>query len=288
LGDNKRWSATAIFWFSLVRKGKMRWGATLCGSTDGDTPSAKLCAHHIDIIAKSNDGAGAPGEIAMLKIYHMPGSRSQRPIWTAEELGLPYESVVLHRPELKLPGFLAINPLGTAPAIEDGDIAMHESCAIVQYLVDRYDTQNRISPAATSAERAPYLQWLHFAEASFWPLTGAFMTASGRFTGAPPDEPAMAAAKEKIANVMNYLDNVLAAHPYIAGDRFTAADIALYWNVMVGKLMRAADDRETKHVQAWGARIQERAAYQKAVAMPEGWVNPPPGAVPTPPVVRLS
>jgi glutathione S-transferase len=224
----------------------------------------------------------------MLKIYHMPGSRSARPVWAAEELGLPYELIIKHRNELKLSDFLAINPLGNAPAIQDGEVTMHESCAIVQYLADRYDLENRISPPNASAARGAYLQWLHFAEASFWPLTSAYIDASGRWAGTPPNEAAMAQAREQILSAMNYIDNTLGAQPYIAGDHFTAADIALYWNLMIGKFIRAVDDREMANIQAYGARLQERPAYKKAMVVPEGWVNPPPGSVKTPPIVRAS
>lgn len=223
----------------------------------------------------------------MLTIYHMPGSRSQRPVWAAEELQIPYEKVIIHRVDLKTPDFLAINPLGTSPAIRDDGMGMHESCAIVGYIADRYDTENRISPPNDSPERGPYLQWLHFAEASFWPLTAAYLGATGRM-GGERNEAAMATAKERIGNVLNYIDNVLAARPYIAGDRFTAADIAVYWNIMIGKMIGAIDDSETRNIQAYGARIQERPAYKTATAMPENWANQAPGSVPTPPVKRLS
>lgn len=223
----------------------------------------------------------------MLKIYHMPGSRSSRPIWAAEELGLPYELVIKQRAELKLPDFIAINPLGNAPAIQDGELSMHESCAIVQYLADRYDAQNHISPPNTSPARGPYLQWLHFAEASFWPLTLAHITASGRLGGAP-NEAALASAQDRIGNVLNYIDNTLAEHPYIAGERFTAADIALLWNLTIGKFLQAVDDSQTKNVQAYVMRLQARPACRKAMEIPEGWVNQPPGSVHTPPIVRIS
>src|SRR5690606_17391188 len=126
-----------------------------------------------------------------------------------------------------------------------------------------------------------------YAEASFWPLTYAYVTASGRFGGAP-DEAAMAAARGRIGNALNYIDNTLGEHPYISGDRFTGADIALYWNLMIGKFLQAIDDSETTNVQAYAARMQERPACRKALEMPEGWVNQPPGSVVTPPIRRVS
>jgi glutathione S-transferase len=224
----------------------------------------------------------------MLTIYHMPGSRSSRPIWVAEELKLPYEIILKQRAELKLPDFLALNPLGSAPAIQDGEVTMHESCAIVQYLADRYDTENMISPLNASPARGPYLQWLHFAEASFFPLTLSYINASGRWYDTPANEPAMTTARAKLMSLMNYIDNTLGGHPYIGGEHFTAADIALYWNVIIGKFVEAVDDSEMRHVQAYGKRLQERPGFKKAMEIPAGWVNQPPGSVHTPPIARLS
>ena len=105
----------------------------------------------------------------MLRIYHMPFSRSTRVLFAAEELGIPYEVDLRRRSELKRPDVLAINPFGGAPVIEDGDLKMMESMAIVEYLVERHDTQGRLAPAPGSPDRAKYLQWLHFAEGSLAP-----------------------------------------------------------------------------------------------------------------------
>jgi glutathione S-transferase len=82
----------------------------------------------------------------MLKIVHMPNSRSSRIVFVAEELRIPYEIDLRRRSELKKPDVLAINPFGAAPVIQDGDLKMMESMAIVQYLVERHDTENRPCP----------------------------------------------------------------------------------------------------------------------------------------------
>lgn len=222
----------------------------------------------------------------MTQIYHMPGTRSIRAIWAAEELALPYEAIIKQRAELKLPDFIAVNPLGTAPVIRDGDVVFHESCAIVQYLADRYDTANGFSPALTDPARGPYLQWMHFPEATLWPMIDAFIASTGIRTGTPPNEQAMAAAKAKIMNIWNHFDNILSDHPYILGDKFTFADIAVYFGMLTATMLNAVDSSETKHVQAYAGRMKARPAFQKASALPEGWTNQPPGSVATPPILR--
>jgi glutathione S-transferase len=219
----------------------------------------------------------------MLKIYHMPGSRSARVVWAAEELQLPYELIIKQRAQLKAPDYLAVNPLGAAPAIEDGEVVMTESCAIVEYLVDRYDRDNHFAPATSSPARAPYLQWMHFGEASLMaPITG-YILATGRFSGQPADEKAMDSAKQRLWDLVGHVDDALARHPYIAGDRFTAADIAVYWNLWIGRRLDAITAGEMTHVDAYAARLEDRPAARKGLAIPEGFVNQPPGSVRTPP-----
>ena len=74
-----------------------------------------------------------------IKLYHCAVARSIRPLWTLEEMGLPYEVEVMpFPPRFFRPGYLDINPLGTVPAMTDGDVNMTESAAMCQYLVDMY------------------------------------------------------------------------------------------------------------------------------------------------------
>lgn len=220
----------------------------------------------------------------MLKIYHMPGSRSTRVVWVAEELGLPYELIIKQRAELKDADFLAINPLGSAPAIEDDGVTMIESSAIVEYLVERYGTDGRLAPRVMDPHRAAYLQWLHLPEASLMPPITSYILASGRFSGAQPNEQAMQAAREKLAVLTKYIDGALAGRSFITGDHFTGADIALYWCLMIGRDFQAINLAQSQHVRSYLTRLEDRAELKKALEIPRGFVNQPPGSVriPTP------
>ena len=100
----------------------------------------------------------------MLKIFHASGSRSLRVIWMAEEMGLDYELA----PEAigrSSPEFIAVNPARALPAIIDGDVAMSESVAIVQYLAARYGP-TPLAPAADDPTYPAYLQYLVYGEGS--------------------------------------------------------------------------------------------------------------------------
>ena len=122
------------------------------------------------------DPAGAAGggerhpdpvaEGAVIRLYHCADARSFRPLWALEELGLDYELTVMpFPPRYRAKDYMAINPLGTIPALIDGGTFMTESAAIVQYLVTRY------GPSALAVEvddpaYGAWLNWLHFGEAT--------------------------------------------------------------------------------------------------------------------------
>ena len=218
----------------------------------------------------------------MLKIYHMPGSRSMRVIFAAEELQIPYEVEVRRRSELKRPDILAINPFGAAPVIEDGSLKMMESMGIVEYLVERHDKQHRLAPTIEHPLRAKYLQWLHYAEGSLAPHVTAFLFASGQWESTPLDVKLRDAARFRVDIAVGLLDDVLGHSPYVVGEQFTAADIGIYWALMIARFLKAIDFEEMQNVAAYMARIDQRPATQKAMAFPPDYVREPPGSVETP------
>lgn len=222
----------------------------------------------------------------MLKIYHMPNSRSTRVIVAAEELGIPYEIDLRRRSDLKRADLLAINPLGAAPVIEDGDVKMMESMAIVEYLIERYDTEHRLTPPLGSPQRPKYLQWLHFAEASLAPPVIAYLLSSGKWPTTPLDEKARAAARYRLDIAVGFVDDSLAGSSYMIGEQYTAADIGIYWVLHIARFLEAIDFADMKNVAAYLARVDQRPSVKKAMAIPPDYVREPPGSVQTPARVR--
>ena len=90
-----------------------------------------------------------------MKVYYAPNSRAVRAVWLLEELGLPYEleTFKLGEKRMREPGYLKIHPLGRVPALEDGEITLFESGAIVQYLLAKY-AGGRLVPDSLSPEFA--------------------------------------------------------------------------------------------------------------------------------------
>ncbi len=222
----------------------------------------------------------------MLKIVHMPNSRSTRVIVAAEELGIPYQIDLRRRSELKKPDVLAINPFGAAPAIEDGDVRMMESMAIVEYLLEKYDGQRRLSPAVGSPERPKYLQWFHYAEASLAPPMVAYLRSAGLFPALPLDEKARNAARYMLDIAVGFVDDSLEGKSYMIGEQFTAADIGIHWVLHIARMINSIDFAEMKNVATYMARVDQRPSVVKAMAIPPDYVREPPGSAVTPARVR--
>jgi glutathione S-transferase len=120
----------------------------------------------------------------MITLYHCAAARSFRPLWTLEELGLPYDLKMLpFPPRVYAKEYLGLNPLGTIPLLLDGDTRMTESAAISQYLVTRYGP----TPLAVGVDEpdfGAFLNWLHFGEATLtFPQTLVL-----RYTQLEPEE----------------------------------------------------------------------------------------------------
>jgi glutathione S-transferase len=199
----------------------------------------------------------------MLKIFHATGSRSLRVIWMAEEMGLDYELT----PETigrSSPEFIAVNPARGLPAIVDGEVAMSESVAIVQYLAARYGP-TPLAPAADDPVYPAYLQYLIYGEGSL----SAFLNplVATRFL-APDDQKDNFTAgicRTLFGRRVKALSGRLSESPHLAGPAFTAADISVVYALNMGESLGLADDYPGPVADYW-ARVKTRAAYQAAVA----------------------
>jgi glutathione S-transferase len=200
----------------------------------------------------------------MLRIYHAPLMRSIRIIWLAEELGLPYEIERLTPEQRRGPAFRALHPQGKIPVIEDGPFTMFESCAIMQYLLDRYG-EGRLQPEPGTSEAAAYQQWLWFAEASFARPLGDM----AQHTIIRPEAERMPAVVEdgraRASQCLAAVEARLGGRTYLGGDAFTAADIAMGWTLMLarhfGVLTPATAPTTARYLDHIGARPAAAIAF---------------------------
>ncbi len=198
----------------------------------------------------------------MITVHHLNNSRSQRILWLLEELGLPYQIKRYQRdPKTNLapPELKAINPLGKSPVIEDGDLVLIESAAIIDYLIRRHG-QGRLQPDPATATYDKYVQWLHFAEGSaMLPLMLNLYVGRLGEAGAPLHP----RIESELANYLGYLNDVLADTPYLLGDELSGADIQMSF---IGEIAKAQGKLQAyPNLTAWVQRFQARPAYRKAV-----------------------
>ncbi len=199
-----------------------------------------------------------------MKLYHCAGSRSVRVRWLLEELGLEHELEELpFGPQaLKSEAFRRVNPLGRVPALIDGDLVMHESGAIVQYILETY-AEGRLQPAIGTRERGEFLNWIHFAEASLMVPVGMLIGQLVFTPEAQRNAGMIAYGQQKYAEQMKLVDDSLAGREWLLGE-FSAADVMLGYTVFLAAYIRMLDET-TPNVQAYFARVRARPAWQRAM-----------------------
>jgi glutathione S-transferase len=202
----------------------------------------------------------------MITIYHLETSRSERIVWLMEELGLDYELKVFPRETngAAPPPFKEAHPIGKAPVLRDGDTVLAESGAIVDYLVRRH-AQGRLSLPPEDPAYARYIYWLHFAEGSLMSLMLIALVLS-RIPEAAAS-PVTARIRERMKQMLAFVDAELATGPWFAGAEFTAADVMMVFPFTTMRLFLDYDLAPYSNVQAYLQRIEARPAYQKAMAL---------------------
>jgi glutathione S-transferase len=201
----------------------------------------------------------------MVKLYFAPRTRSARVLWLLEELGLPYElEQIEFRPPAK--GFFAqATPLGKLPTLEDGDVVICESGAIVEHLLERYGG-GRFAPPPGTRERALFLQWLHFAESTAFPPLGILVWLTRYRDGSDAHAALVADARSRAEAGLSFLERGLGENAYLIGDLFTAADVMMGFTLAAARGLGVLDDRHPTLLR-YLARLEARPAFQKADAL---------------------
>lgn len=200
----------------------------------------------------------------MLSVIHLANSRSDRLIWLLEELGLDYSVETFARDPAtqRAPAEMkALHPYAKAPMLRDGSRILIESGAIFEYVLTKYG-HGRLVPEADDPDWPDYLQWLHFAEGSaMLPMLLDHFQAAG-MCGAPGESPLAAMARAELDRLYGYLESVLASRDWIAGDRFTAADVMMGW--FVEMIDQRGEIAEYDAMRRYVARLRARPAHRRA------------------------
>src|SRR5271166_1188161 len=195
-----------------------------------------------------------------LIFYTHPMSRGRIVRWMLEEIGRPYRTELLdYGTTMKAPAYLSINPMGKVPAIRHGDTVVTEAAAICAYLADAFPEAG-LAPPPGSRERGPYYRWFFFAAG---PLDAAVTDKALGFE-IPVEREGMV-GYGNIERALAALEGALYRSEYIAGDRFTAADVYVGWLIGWGMLYRGIDKRPA--FEDYWVRLVARPAYLRAKAI---------------------
>ena len=202
-----------------------------------------------------------------LIFYTNPMSRGRIVRWMLEEVGEPYQTQVLdYATTLKSPEYLAVNPMGKVPAIRHGDTVVTEGAAICAYLADAFP-EAKLAPPPGDKGRGPYYRWLFFGAG---PIESAMMTKMLSFDTTGKELQVGFGSVDQVAGA---LEAALEKSDYIAGDRFTAADVyvgsQLGWATQWGAL------EARPAIAAYLERITARPAAARAKEIDDKLVPAP-------------
>src|SRR5258708_9255479 len=198
----------------------------------------------------------------MMKLYWAPRTRSFSALWLMEETGQPYERVLtdLSTGAKRTPEYRVINPMGKVPALQDGDATLAEAAAICAYVAERYP-QAKLAPALGDPLRAKYLYWLFFAPSCVEPAMVQVATKI--------EMNSVAAGWGDAQRVFDVIDAALTKGPWILGEAFSAADIAIVSGLKFpARLFKMVPSRPSFDL--YIDRCAARPAFQRASALAAG------------------
>lgn len=215
--------------------------------------------------------------IKPIKVYGEGSANPPKVVIILEELGLPYDNIDVPYSEIKKPEYLKINPNGRIPSIYDPntDLTLWESGAIIEYLVEKYDKDHKLSYPAGSNEAFQTKQWLFFQATGQGPYYGQAVWFTKYHEEKLPS--ALERYIKEIHRVTGVLEDWLAQKkasnpdadgPWLVGDRVTYADIAfVVWQSIVAQVFKEKyNPDDFPHVKEWLDRLLSRPAVKVGLA----------------------
>ena len=197
----------------------------------------------------------------MIKIYGTENSRAMRPIWTAEEMGLDYELIMMpFPPRVFMKEYLDINILGTVPYMIDGDVKMTESVGISQYLVEKYGPSDlQVQP--NENDYPAYLNWLYHSDATLtFPQT---VVLRYKFQEPGVADAAIDGYSRWFVSRLKLLEKSLNNKEYLCSGRFTLADICVSYAINLADAL-GIEQAFKPNIKRWSKNLFSRPAFVKS------------------------
>ena len=202
----------------------------------------------------------------MIKLYLTPNTRAGRVAWLLEELNIEYDIEILPftKEGLKSPEHRARHSLGRVPVIEDGDVSIFESGAIIQYILDKYDDKG-LKPAVDSKEYPYYLQWFHYCEGMVMPPMNQIVVQTILLPEDRRDEKVLNQAMNLLSKSLKPVNDHLEGKDYLIGD-FSAADCMLGHSCYMANRFGTVSD-DMVNIKKYVENIESRVAFKKAIQL---------------------
>lgn len=200
----------------------------------------------------------------MLTLHFAPNSRAGRILWLLEELELPYElnRMDFNPKDLKSDEHRARHPLGRVPVLDDGELSIYESGAIVEYILERHKNGG-LKPAIDSPLYPEYLQWFHYCEGMVMPPVNTIVVQTLLLPPDRRDETALGQAQRLLTKALAPVEETLTGRDYLIGE-FSGADVMLGHACFMANRLGCVTDEMT-NLKGYVARIAARPAFDKAI-----------------------
>ena len=200
----------------------------------------------------------------MLTLHYCSNSRAQRILWLLEELKLQYNLNIIkfHPSELKSDEHRKRHPLGRVPVLEDGEIIIYESGAIVEYIIARH-SNGELKPKETDEHFPDYLQWFHYCEGMIMPPMNTIVVHTLILPEERRNEEVLRQAKNLLTKALLPVNQLLEKNKYLI-DKFSGVDFMLGHSLYMSNKLKCVSD-EMINIKNYLNLISEREAFQKAI-----------------------
>ena len=207
----------------------------------------------------------------MLTIHHLRLSQSERIVWLAEELEIPYQIKIYNRRQdnqLAPDDYKSLHPMGIAPVVTDKGFVLAESGAIMDWMIGTFGASELV-PDPESPDYATHLFFYHWANATF--MTNGMMALVAQFMGAS-EIPSFVA--DRTTKSWNLIEDHLGNAKYFGGSRLSLADIMMGFQLTTSRVMSGMKIDHLPNLRQYLQRIGDRPAYQRAMAKCEPGMPP--------------
>ena len=200
----------------------------------------------------------------MLTLHFSSNSRAQRVLWLLEELQLEYNlnKIKFHPSELKSDEHRKRHPLGRVPVLEDEEITIYESGAIVEYLIARH-SNGELKPKVSDPDFPNYLQWFHYCEGMIMPPMNTIVVHTLILPEERRNEEVLRQAKNLLTKALLPVNQLLEKNKYLI-DKFSGVDFMLGHSLYMSNKLKCVSD-EMINIKNYLNLISEREAFQKAI-----------------------